>query len=618
MVDNTLKHFLFEYVRSLKERTRLEKSGFKNGLDWLICQLGIQKGWVLVRAPFSVENNKEPKAKNEGEFGIDASFLSHDRTVLYLFVLKDERLINKNWTKESFDTDIKNASSPNMKEEGLEKVKTVKIITAYNKDDDKNGIELYERLTKSFSKQFGPTNEYERKYERWDISKIVEEVGSCLLTPDLLPNQVASQFRYICSQINDFDFCSRQWLDQLEPNWKNFVESVLGDEINGNKINLLALALYILKDSWKSEKESYVGWIDLVEWAMLALWRHHYKLEDSKRDKIIKGQIFSVWARVYLVELELYFNAVDPVLRTQHGLSLGNLSFDMSLIPINDAYRAYWHMGRLGLLSLALQDMNFGADHKEIISERLIKISESLLYLLQSNPATLRPLIDLHHIELFLVWTILHQVGRQNDINVWLIELEEYLTIRRFSNSVNLPFIQSNNDLDSLVDHVIRGEKQGESEISSSHLILMLMELCFSVKDSKKRDELLELYMQSLAKGIDGNGEHFEKKDDNIKQRIDLLSWSPPEDWEEKLINGPIGMEGVAVTTGNFERFDDSPPKPLSERIELFVNSMRSKYPQSPPQKLPYSVCILACIKHKSPLPPEFWRGTVFPQDDKV
>ena len=180
---------------------------------------------------------------------------------------------------------------------------------------------------------------------------------------------------------------------------------------------------------------------------------------------------------------------------------------------------------------------------------------------MRANPATSRPLIDLHHIELFLVWSILHQAGKQNDIIVWLIELEKYLTIRRFSSAANLPFIQSNNDLDSLVDHVVRGENQTESESSSSYLILMLIELCFSISDKSQRDKLLELYMQRLTKGIDENGEHFGKKDDNIKQSIDLLSWNPPEEWEEKLINGPIGMEGVAVTTGNFERFDNSPAK---------------------------------------------------------
>ena len=30
------------------------------------------------------------------------------------------------------------------------------------------------------------------------------------------------------------------------------------------------------------------------------------------------------------------------------------------------------------------------------------------------------------------------------------------------------------------------------------------------------------------------------------------------------------------------------------------------------PGSVPLTVSILACIKHGSPLPPEFWRGTIF------
>lgn len=612
MEKANLNYFLFEYIRSLKERSRFEKTGFKNGLDWLIFQLGIQKDWLSIRTPFSIDSERKLKPKSEGELGVDVSFLSKDRKTLYLFVLKDEKLNNTNWMKADFDTDIKKAANPNMKQEGLEKVQIVKIITAYNKDEDRNGVQLYEDLINTYSKQFGDKNQYERKFERWNLSKIAEEIGSYLITPELLPNQLTSQFRYICSQIKDFDYCSREWINQLEPNWKNFVEAVLGNDINGNKINLLALSIYMLKDSWKSEEKSYAGWIDLVEWAMLALWRHYHKLGDNKKDKQIKAQIFSVWGRAYVAELEMYFIKVDPVLRTQHGLSLGNLSFDMNLVPINDAFRAFWHMGRLGLLSIAPQEIDLGENFEKIMKERIIKISELLVDFLRANPATSRPLIDLHHIELFLVWLILYQAGREDEINIWLIELENVLTIRRFSNSVNLPFIQSSNDLDSLVEYMVRGGEHVESEESSSYLILMLIELCFSLSNSKQRDDLIERFVRRLVKGIDDNGESYKTKDKNVKSRIDLLSWSPPENWEEKLISGSLAGEGVGITTGNFERYDDSETKPLPERIKSFINSVRNKFPQEAPQILPLSVCILACLKHKSPLPPEFWRGTIF------
>jgi hypothetical protein len=612
-----LNYFLIEYIRSLKERSRLEKTGFKNGLDWLILQLGIQKEWLPIRMPFSIEAEGGLRSKTEGELGIDISFLSKNKEDLYIFVLKDEKLNNRNWTNSGFVVDIQKASSPNMKAEELGKVQAVHIITAYNKDHDRNGVGLYENLTNSFSSKFGKHSEYRRTFQRWDLTRIVEEVGKHLITPGLLPNHLISQFRYICSQIRDFDYCSKEWLEQLESNWRDFVEALLGDEINANKINLLALSIYMLKDSWKSEEKSYAGWIDLVEWAMISLWRRYYYLSDSRKDGKTKTHIFTVWGKVYLTELEMYFNAVNSVLRVQHGMSLGNLSLDVNFVPINDSFRAFWHMGRLGLLSIALQEVDFGDDTKEIMKVRISSFAELLVDFMRANPATLRPLIDLHHIELFLVWLLLYQAGREDDIKIWLSKLESVLTIRRYSNAVNLPFIQSNNDLDSLVEYVVRGGDEIESEENSSYLLLMLVELCYSLSSHEKRDELIERFVGRLAKGIDDNGDAFGTKDDNILEPIDLLSWCPPKNWEEKLLSGSLAMEGVGITTGNFGKKDDSTTSQLSDRIRRFVTSMRSKFPPEHPKKLPLSVCVLACLKHKSPLPPEFWRGTTFPEESR-
>jgi hypothetical protein len=164
---------------------------------------------------------------------------------------------------------------------------------------------------------------------------------------------------------------------------------------------------------------------------------------------------------------------------------------------------------------------------------------------------------------------------------------------------------------------MIRGGEGVESEESSSYLILMLIELCFSLSNHEQRDELVERYMRRLTKGIGDDGEAYGTKDKNIKGSIDLLSWSPPQNWEEKLMSGSLATEGVGVTTGNFERHDESATEPLPDRIISFVKQMRDKFPQEHPKKLPLSVCVLACLKRKSPLPPEFWRATIFPIDDE-
>jgi hypothetical protein len=614
MKETLLKYFLIEYIRSLKERSRFEKTGFKNGLDWLLLELGIQKGWLPIRSPFSIDSNQKLQSKSEGELGADISFLSEDKKTVYVFVIKDEKLNNTNWTGADFDKDIRNATSPDMTQEGLEQIENVRIVTAYNKDEDRNGIQLYERLIKTFSVQFGEKNQYKRGFERWNLIKITEEVGKNLITPELLPNHLTSQFRYICAQIKDFDYCSNEWINQLEPNWKNFIEAVIDKNIDENKINLLALSIYILKSYWKSEEKSHAGWIDLIEWAMLALWQHYYKLSDDPKDRKLKEQIVSIWIKLYTLELEAYIIKVESALRVQHGLSLGNYTTDFNLIPINDAYRAFWHLARLGLLHRAPQDFKVHVEeYEEYLMTHIDKMSDLLVNFLYSNPATTRPLIDLHHIELYLTWIILYQSEKQNDMSIWLSELESKLTLRRLK-AVNVPFIESTNNFDTVVEHTSTGNRPVDFCDSSSYLLLMLIELCFSLKDGNKRDALIKRFMQRTIKAVGDDGKSL--VDEKEKNEIDLLSWAPPLDWEEKLIMGSLSREGVGITTGNFERGVDKKEGTLAERIKLFVEASRKKFPQKPPKKLPYSVCILACLKYRSPLPSEFWRGIIFQKDE--
>ncbi|MCF6156575.1 MAG: hypothetical protein E3K36_15340 [Candidatus Brocadia sp.] len=69
--------------------------------------------------------------------------------------------------------------------------------------------------------------------------------------------------------------------------------------------------------------------------------------------------------------------------------------------------------------------------------------------------------------------------------------------------------------------------------------------------------------------------------------------------------------DGIAITIGNFEEIAKT-NKPLSEKIKEFIVQSRDKFPSEKLGNIPLAVYILACIKHKSPLPSEFWRGIIF------
>jgi hypothetical protein len=77
--------------------------------------------------------------------------------------------------------------------------------------------------------------------------------------------------------------------------------------------------------------------------------------------------------------------------------------------------------------------------------------------------------------------------------------------------------------------------------------------------------------------------------------------------------NSLLKQKGISV---NFQ-LCPFPFLSLSEKIREYVTQTRLRYPWNKPD-IPLAVLILACIKHRSPLPPEFWRGTIFPADDQA
>jgi hypothetical protein len=609
-MNSKLEVFLTDYIYSLSERTRLERGTIKVGLDWLLYQLGIAKNWTPFRLPFFRRPEETTgKSKTEPEFGEDISFVSKSKNEYLIFVVKDHELDNKNWTKENFDTDLRKAAAPNLHQEGLENVSSVKVILAYNKDENHTGIQLYDRLVSSFNKEIA--NNINLSFERWNLTRIAKEVEENLLSPDLLPQHLSGQFRYICSQFNDFDYGTKEWRDQLLPNWRDFLKVVLEHPLDERKLRLIPLTLIILNDHRKGSPNSYPAWIDLIEWAMLAVWSCHKKLPDRGAKKLKKA-IGQIWINFYIAELEKYLMSIENVMTTQHAFSVNRIGTGFGISPINDAYLAYWHLGRLGILTLAPQDFQLpgkskkNAEYDIFIRELVKRSSDWIVKCLQLNPAALRPLLDLNHIEIFLIWLILYQAGRIKDIYEWLSELEARLLMRRAKMHISVPFIESNSRMDLLAEYAATGKRPYNYSNNSSYLLLMIIELCVSLPDTQ-RDDLLTRYMNRIIKGIDEKGQTI--VDEGI---IDLQSWVPPDNWTDRILDGPV-WDGVAITTDNFERLRGKTIS-LPERIKQFVDEMRQKHPWEIHNNAPLAVYILACIKHSSPLPPEFWRGTVFPR----
>lgn len=603
MSSNSLNIFLTNYIVSLAERTRNEKKGIRIGFDWIIYNLALANDWIPIRLPFFRQQNElAGKTKTEAEFGIDMYFLLPNKEEVIIFVLKDEELNNKNWTKHNFDSDLRMASAPDLSSKEYSTVKAVKVILTYNKDEDATGIELFDRLTASLGTRIG--NDITLSFDRWNLSRIVEEVKSKLISPGLLPQHLSILFSYACSQVADFTFGSVEWEKQLIPNWKHFLTILLSEPVDERKLRLLPVSLLILYQFRKKSSDSYPGWIDLIEWGMLSLWRCYGSLNNRKLKKIV----VEIWLQLYVVELERYFVEISPVLISEHGFHTSRKG--VGLVPINDAYIAYWHIGRLGILTLAPQHFidDSNDQGKGTKANWVNRSADWLIKCLQMNPATLRPLLDLNHIELFLIWLILWQRGRQDEIYYWLSELESRLLVRRVKKA-NLPFIEGRNRMDLVAEYAATSEKPPEFTDNSSYLILMILELCFSL-ENRDRDELLNRYYKRIVQGIGDDGKPLSEFE------IDLIGWAPPEDWYKRILNESV-TSGIAITTNNFHEIPNE-NRPLAEKIVEFVKQSREKFPFEILLDVPPAVFILACIKYRCPLPPEFWRGMIFPKTMKA
>lgn len=603
-LSNSRNIFITNYLMNLKERTRKEKKGDKYGFDLIIYNLAINKGWTPQRLSFFREKDGLI-CKTEAEFGVDQSFILPNKQELVIFTLKDEKLNKTNWHKENFLIDLEDACLPDLSSKELDGIKKVRVILAYNKDEDRAGEELFKRFKSSKEGTKIIAQKADLIIEKWNLSKIAEEVTQYLLTPDLLPQHLSGELSYIYSQFNDFKYNSQEWENQLIPNWKDFLKKILSGKIEENKIRLIPVVLSILHQSDRSSKsDTPPALLDLTEWAMLSLWNKYIDLNNSKNDVKQKNLIIRIWFECYIEELEKYFAENESTLMVEHGLhSHGTF---LRLNAINDAYLAYWHIGRIGILNLAFQTYDFGEQTKTLIAQMTNKCASWLFNLLLNNPGSYRPLLDINHIEIFLIWLIFVQAGNLKQLYLWLSELENCLLMRRASTST-IPFIESRNRLDLVAEYAAMSEKPLEYLDTSSNLLLMILELCCSIPEKNKRNYLFNRYINRIILGKDNSDNPF------TEDKIDIFTWIPPENWSKKVfsesVTDGISIQVVGLNDLIIQNID------MLDYLNKFVNETRAKHPYQFNYEIPYSAYILACIKNKSPLPPEFWRSSIFPQN---
>jgi hypothetical protein len=595
------KTFVTTYLASLKERTRNEQSGVKWGIDWVVYNLGQALYGKPVRLPFLRQADPtQLKSKTEAEFGIDLSFISSEGETLTIFALKDEPLTNTTWVKQGILEDLSKACTPDLSAAGMEKVTEVKVILAYNRDENANGVKLFDNFVKAANPQIaGRAN---LKILRWNLSELVDLTLRHLLTPALVPQQFFGQLNYLCYQAANFTHGSDEWEKQLVPGWKRFVDDVLDLDRGSRGASLVPVALIIVRHHAATSDTIETGWFDLVEWAAIALWRRY--LDSSDHD--FRGQVVAFWYSFYLGELQRFYRAHITALGTEN--SIDQLARGSMVGTVATAMIAHWHMARIGLLSLDVSQLmkDSTPEEKRARRDSLNEVANWMVQLINANDSCLRPILDSHHIELVLLVFTLSNAGRLQEFEMLLPGLVQRLFLRRIEHG-EIPFLDGYNSLENFFEQVASGGTEKLITTQSSYYVVVLLELACLLGD-KFIAEHLAIFHRRLVLGALDSGPQCELT------ALHLMSWQPPVDWARQVLAGYVD-DGVVVSRGPFADSIDATSSEIHAEMTRFVAEMRgsSTFPESFP--LPLGALILASLRYRSPLPPELWRISAFPKN---
>jgi hypothetical protein len=580
MNAESVKSFITYYLQSLTERTRREKSGAKWGIDWVAYNLGLARFGKPFRLPFIRSGELGfPQSKSEAEFGIDISFLSDGGDQLTIFVLKDEPLTNSTWTKSDFDRDLRMAIAPDLNAEGLHNVSLVTIILAYNKDDQQNGIEAYNRWVAAAPSKVG--DKVALRFVRWNLSELVNQTILHVLSPSLLPERFFGQLSYLSAQFADFRHGSEAWQTQLIPNWNRFIDDVLQESAGLRGPALAPVALIILRQRAAPNPSFETGWIELVEWTAVALWRRH--AEHPNPAATVGIQRF--WRDFYIAELDRFYRAHISDLSIEHAIDSG-VAMGSYLGAVAASYTSYWHIGRLGLLSVELAE---SSGSRMVPEQSMNEIADWTALLTSANVSVLRPVLDIQHIEFFLMAAIWRNAGRLGDLALIIEHLVSRLYPRRLGRS-SLPFIDGGNSIANVFEQVATQPDPPIVLAQSSFFVLMLLELCCILPD-EARDKLLALVHRRLVLGA------FDQGDPGDTRPLDLVSWIPPDDWSTQVFNAEM-PEGQGVGVGAFASHREASSTEILAGVRALVAEMRkvgSRFRQ--PTDVPIAASILTRLR---------------------
>ena len=430
----------------------------------------------------------------------------------------------------------------------------------------------------------------QREYVVWNGDAISDMTLSGIMNESVFEDEARLQFRKAAAFVDEPDVCERHFY--------RFATGLLDKPFKTQAERLRALRQVYLGVfaviAGGRDAENYEAAVRCSELALLMAWdtakAHAYK--SSKASKTIRETLHRL-IEAHLLSLDIYIGEhVRPYLGVDEGLASSIPS--SNAVDINLAlFRALGRVASLGYWSQAIKYLHQKNSKPEVqaaLEASINQLADDLCKLIGDNAALREPLRDDHAIEVMATCLFLVQAGKAQFALEWLQQIMEVLLFTLHPNGRHPTIDREYSDL---AQHPKGTDEDFKRATAASVLIPTLIVWFAALRDGA-----------SLAKLREG-----------VQQQIPhcaLQLWVPNSNSEAHLCRGDA-MHGLAWSPFDVSGTIDE----IITRVEAEIKGNADYSALSVIKHNLEPLMVTACLRHRIPLPPQFYANDYFdPPDD--
>jgi len=561
-----MKIILKEYLASLKERGDLDKSVLPN----LLAEIGLR---VLNTPMIGTRQN-----------GVDIAAVGKikgedEERYLYLFCIKAGNITRRDWD------DGVQAVRPELNEIRDVYLRTnvaaehaglpVRIVLCC-------GGELDETVLMNWA-GYSTQNETDRvRYQEWNGDRLADLMMRSLLARELLDEAPRRSFQKAVAMVNEPSACyqySRAFLHDL------LLEEGLAPNIQLLRLRQAYICLNAVT-TWAIEADNFESIYTVSELGVMLCWNvvgaQPPRRRPTQYDRAL-GVLLDQFIKLYLACSERYLAKTAY----EHSQQLHALSTSVRSREAVDVNLALFELlGRLAIhgcwtASLSQTFTEEDKDFSKVLKDSTVRVLDTIVQLVNSNPTLNSPFKDDHMIEIALVMYLAQMTGSTPRFSPWLKSIAQQTTL---ALAINSHYPTCFSDYADLLNHPVSADDSYRAEACSGSVLYPYLFVWLEYAASN--DEKVE-FKERLARFLP-NCTH--------------QAWLPDEETDAHIWRGET-YHGVCVTDLSPQRgFEE-----VAETLNVAIENCTDINEISAVKSGLVVLFLAACRHYRLPIPPHFW-----------